>query len=158
MNSKKSIIIAAAVVIIVGAASFFGGTVYEKDKLSSQGVLRSGNGQSASGQQRRQSAGGAGGPAGQSGGNFRPGGQGANGGSFLTGQVIAKDDKSITVKTPDGGSKIVYFSDSTSVGKSVQGSVSDLANGDQVMVGGTNSSDGTFAAQNIQIRPVQQQP
>lgn len=151
MNNKNTLI-TAALVIIVGASAFYGGTIYEKSNLTKQGLIRNAN----------NARGGnfAGAPNGQgqarsfgSGGN-NPGGANANGG-FLSGQVIAKDDKSITIKTRDGGSKIIFFSDSTQIGKSTPGSSADLNTGEQVMVTGTASPDGSIAAQNIQIRPDQ---
>jgi len=153
MNSKKCVIIIVVVAIVFGAGAFFGGTAYEKGKLSSQGVLRSANIQGANGGQRRglgQEQGGGG--AGFAG--VRGNGGNANGG-FVAGDIILKDDKGITVKTPDGGSKIVFFSDSTTVGKSVSGSAADLANGEQVMASGKTNADGTLATDNIQIRPAQ---
>ncbi len=142
--NNKSISILIIAVLIVGAGAFYGGTVFEKSSLAKQNLLRSAN--SGSGGINRQS------------GNGRAfsGGQGANGGTgggFTNGQIISKDDKSITVKTRDGGSKIVFFSDSTSVGKSVSGSAADIADGQQVMVIGKANSDGTITADNIQIRP-----
>ncbi|MFA6285324.1 MAG: hypothetical protein WC643_02240 [Parcubacteria group bacterium] len=141
---KKKLFSTIAVVIIVGAGAFFGGTVYEKDKLSSQGLLRSGNMQQGADGQRRP--GGAGGFAGAKGGAPKE-----NGG-FVTGEIISKDEKGITVKTPDGGSKIIFFAGSTAIGKTAVGSASDLADGQQVMASGKNNSDGTLSADNIQIR------
>jgi hypothetical protein len=147
MNSKN-ITITIAVALLVGGASFYGGTVYEKNSLNSQGMLRNANRRGV-GEGQGNVAGGQGRGPGQM-------GQSRNGGSnFATGQILSKDDKSITVKTPDGGSKIVYFSDSTQVGKTVSGSASDLADGQNVMVNGTSNSDGSLTAQNIQIRPDQ---
>jgi hypothetical protein len=149
MNSKKCVIIIAVVAIVVGAVAFFDGMVYEKSSLSKQGLLRNSNGGPGGNQQARQ------------GGRAFGGGQGGNGGpngangSFVTGDIISKDDKSITVKTRDGGSKIVFFSDSTAIGKSVSGSASDLASGEQVMASGKTNADGTLTADNIQIRPSQ---
>src|SRR5665647_422001 len=118
---KKNIIITVALVIVVGAGAFFGGTVYEKSSLTKAGLLRGGNNLG-----NRQ------GPGQNQG---RPGSMGFNrgaDGNFVAGEVISKDDKSVTIKTQDGGSKIIFFSDSTIVGKSTQGTAADLNAGEQV--------------------------
>jgi len=143
----KNIIVTIVIVLLAGAGSFYGGTVYEKNKLS-QNFTQRGNvmGNNMPGGQNRIS----------DGQNRKQGGQNRNG-SFVAGQIISKDDNSITVKTPDGGSKIIYFSDSTQIGKTTSGSSSDLAANQQVMLNGIANSDGSFTAQNIQIRPEESQ-
>jgi hypothetical protein len=146
---KKCIVIAIILVVIIGAGAFYFGAKYEKNKLSSAGLLRSGNNQAGSQGGNRQ--------GGASGAGQRMGGGANNGsGDFASGQILSKDDKSITIKTRNGGSQIIYFSDSTTVGKTVAGSSSDLNTGQQVMANGKNNPDGSLAAQNIQIRPADQ--
>ena len=82
---------------------------------------------------------------------------GANGG-LVSGSVIAKDDKSITIGLSSGGSQIVFYSASTAVMKTTSSSPTDIAVGTQVSVTGTANSDGTLSAQSVQIRPAGQTP
>ena len=78
------------------------------------------------------------------------GGTGAN---FLNGEVIAKDEQSLTLKMPDGGSKIVFFSDSTQISKTTEGLINDIDIGKQIMVSGDQNSDGSYTAKTIQLSP-----
>lgn len=141
MKEKKSkmpksfIAVAIIAVLVIGGGAFYGGMKYQNYRLNQQRTQRMGN---------------------FSGGNAganRPGSRAS--GSFITGSIIAKDDKSITIKSQDGSTKIVYFSDSTTIAKSDQGTSSDLSVGENVNANGSANSDGTVAAQNIQIRPNQ---
>jgi hypothetical protein len=122
-----------AIILVIGAGAFFAGMKYESSKQPESPAS-----------QFAQFAGPQGGPGG--------GGGGANG-SFTTGNIISKDDQSITVKMQDGSTKTVYFSSSTTVGKMASGSAADLKTGDQVVVNGSSNSDGSLAAQSIQVRP-----
>lgn len=147
---KKTIATFVAIVGVVGAGAFYGGVKY-------------GMGKNVSGADRSQFAGRQGGMQnGQGSQNQRTVGSGKQGtggadSGFSGGEIISKDDKSVTIKTKDGGSKIVYFSDATSIGKETSGATSDLAVGQQVMINGKTNTDGSVAAQNIQIRSVQKQ-
>ena len=98
-------------------------------------------------------------PAGR-GGNFQGGrsgtfGQRGAGQAFrpVNGDIISMDDKSITVKLQDGSSKIVLLSDITTFSKSTNGSKSDLKKGEKVAVFGTENSDGSVTARNVQLNP-----
>jgi len=53
------------------------------------------------------------------GGNFRAGGgrMMAGGAAFIRGEVIDKDEMSITVKLVDSGSKLIFYSDDTEIRK-----------------------------------------
>ncbi len=138
--TKQQIGIAIAVVIVLCGASFYAGNKY-------------GQGQNNNNTQSQQAS-----------ARFGQGGgaRGMRGGAgFINGNVLSKDDKSITVQLHDGGSKIVFLSGSATIAKAVQGSVADLTVGQQVMVNGTANPDGSITAQNVQIRPNtpgQQQP
>ena len=141
MNNKK-VIMTGIVALVVGAGGgFYGGMQYTNSKNASvQGA--NGYTRGMNGQANRQA--GLGGP--RNGG--LPGGGGRGG---MMGQIISKDATSFNVKMPDGSSKIVFYSDTTTVGKSTPGSASDLTVGQQVRVNGQDNADGSVAAQNVQI-------
>lgn len=129
---NKTLVGFMAIVIIIGGGSFYGGMKYDQQKgLASVG-------------QRSFSRGG-----GDTGGGRRGNGMG---GDATNGEIIAKDDKSITVKLMSGGSKIIFFSDSTQVMKSVSGSLADIVVGDTVTTFGAANADGSVTARSIQIR------
>jgi len=150
MSHKNQLITGVVLAtVIVGGGAFYGGMQYEKSSLSQQGLLRD---------RSKQFGGGGGQGQGRQFGGMRGGPGGGANEDFSAGEITGKDDKSITLKTRDGSSKIVYFSDSTSIGKSEQGSVSDLSVGQQIMANGKSNPDGSLSAQNIQIRPAQSNP
>lgn len=72
----------------------------------------------------------------------------------VLGQIIASDASSITVKMPDGSSRIILFSQNTTVTKSVAAQKIDLTVGTGVLVTGTMNSDGSMTAKAIQISPM----
>ena len=139
---QNEIIIATLTVLVVAGIAFYGGLIYQKNygKINPQNFSHD----RQNGNSNRQGRAG--------GGAMIPGGPNRDG-SFISGEVLSKDDKSITVKTRDGGSKIIYFSGSTTVGKTVDGSANDLNTGIQIMATGKTGADGSLAADNIQIRP-----
>lgn len=149
---KKNVLITVILVIIVGAGAFYGGMKYNQSKNQTTNLSASGFANLTPEQrQARLQQMGASGLGATARGNRA-------GGGFTAGEIIAKDDKSITVKLQDGGSKIVFFSVATPVTKSVNGSASDLSTGEQVVVTGTANQDGSLTAQSIQLRPAGSQP
>jgi hypothetical protein len=135
VKNKNNLLITAILVMVVGAAAFYGGMQYQK----SQRFASFGNGQNMSfgNQGARQ-----GGQSGMRGGS-RP----------VMGEILSKDDKSVTIKLPDGSSKIFFISDKTAINKASAGSLADLKTGEKVAAFGTQNSDGSVTAQNIQLNP-----
>lgn len=133
-------------VIVVGAGAFFGGMKYDQRQKTTQFGFRGVGQENAvrSGMMNTR-----GGQRGMGSSGIQNGGAG----DFAGGQVSAKDDTSITIKTRNGGSQIVFFAPSTTIDKSVVGASSDLSVGQQVTVSGKNNPDGSLAATTIQIRP-----
>jgi hypothetical protein len=131
---KKIIPILLTLILVVGVGAFYGGMKYGQSKSPSLKNL-----QNLSQEQRQQLLQG------------RTGrGTGAN---FLNGEVITKDDQSLTLKMSDGSSKIVFFSASTQISKITDGSISDIEIGKQIMVSGEQNSDGSYTAKTIQLSP-----
>lgn len=130
MNKKIITLIVTA--LIAGGIGFYGGTQYGKGPVATQNTFQRG---------------------------IRTGSPFGNGmragGNALSGEILSRDEKSVTVKMRDGSSKFVFFSTSTQVMKSAEGSSSDLTMGEQITVIGTANSDGSVTAQSIQIRPEQ---
>ncbi len=144
-NIITSIIITA---VVFGAGGFYGGMKYAASKgLSAQNIQNMTQEQRQQLFQQARTNGSS-----NSSTARRTGTNGQPGGGFTGGDIIAKDDKSITIKMPDGSSKIVFYSGSTQINKSASGVLDDLQVGKTVQVNGTTNSDGSITAQNIQIR------
>ena len=125
------------VMLIIGGGSFYGGMQYQKTQTPVPSP---------------QNGIGGGFVRGGGGGQVFGAGRGGAGGGMVNGDILSKDDKSVTVKLRDGGSKIVFFSPATRIGKTTDGAVIDLEVGKQITVTGVTNSDGSVTAQMIQIR------
>lgn len=130
--SKHIVPILVGALIVAGGA-FYGGTIYAKGKSPSGAATFQNRMVGANGQ--------------------RGGFAGRGGAGFVNGEVLSKDAISLTVKMPDGSSKIVFFASSTNVAKLSQGTLDDVTQGVNVTVTGTPNADGSETAQMIQIRP-----
>lgn len=131
--------------LVVGSGAFYGGMIYGQSKSPLGNVSRQ-NLQNLTTEQRQQLF--QGNIGGSSGGTGRGSGSG-----FLNGEVLNKDEKSLTLKMSDGGSKIVFFSSSTQISKTTDGSINDIEVGKQITVSGDQNSDGSYTAKTIQLRP-----
>ncbi len=121
----KNIALIVLALLIVAGGAFFAGTKYQAGK--NQSFFRSVSGQ---GQFRQMNRSG-----------LRP----------VTGEIISSDDKSVTVKLQDGSSKIVLFSDKTTINKASKGTKEDLKTGENIAVFGQENTDGSVTAQSIQL-------
>ncbi|MBI2444481.1 MAG: hypothetical protein HYV42_04555 [Candidatus Magasanikbacteria bacterium] len=140
---KKLLLGGLAGALVVGSASFYGGMKYAQSKIPAR--MRGGAGENFPGAQfgaRGQRSGRLG--AERTGGN--------RGDSLAAGEILAVDGQSLTVKLRDGGSKIIFFSASTTIGKITAGATSDLTAGTPVIINGSGNPDGSLTAANIQIR------
>lgn len=133
MNKTSKIISGIVILLVVAGGSFYWGTNYGKGQtMTAASSLRA---------------------------NFasRTGRTGVAGAGFTTGTIISKDSSSITLQLSGGtgGSKIIFYSNATQIGKMTTGTGADLTNGTTVSVTGTTNSDGSVTADSIQIRPIQ---
>lgn len=135
-NMKKTAVLIIMISAVVGAGAFYGGMKYSQSKST--------NDRQARFQQLGDQQGAAFVGAGRT--------QRAVGG-FVAGEIISKDDKSVTVKLQDGGSKIIFVSAETKVSKNTEGSLEDIQVGTSITINGTANQDGSLSAQTIQIRP-----
>ncbi|MCF7830375.1 hypothetical protein K9M41_00010 [Candidatus Gracilibacteria bacterium] len=124
----------AIVIILVALVSFYVGTKYSKSGTSGE------NSRDFSAMRQRM------------GGGNRTSRR--MGGEFLRGEVLNKDEQSITIKLPDGGSKIVFVGSSTEITKSITGTLDDLEVGNQVLSTGEENPDGSYTSTSIRLEPV----
>lgn len=122
---KNTLVVTGVIVVLVfGAGGFFGGIKYQQNKrvqFTGQFSARQ------NGQPNR--------------GNVRP----------VAGEISTADDTSITVKLADGSNKIILISEKTTINKATEGTKTDLTTGTTVMIFGTENTDGSVTAQNIQL-------
>ncbi len=124
---NNQMLLSVVLAVVLAGAGFFAGMKYQQSKATA-GRQFQGRGQN--GQAR------------------------LNGARPVMGEVTSIDDKSITVKMQDGSSKIVILPDGVTISKTDSGSKADLKQGSMVAVFGTDNSDGSVTAQNVQLNPM----
>lgn len=139
MNKNQSTIMRVVAGLLLMGASFFAGVQYQSSIQSngSRSTNQTGMRQQGTGQQR----------------NFAQGGaqNGPQVGGMVTGEVIALESQSMTIKMTDGGSKIVIVAGSTSYQKNLAGSLTDVVVGGKVTIIGTANSDGSVTAKTVML-------
>jgi len=136
MNTKQWVTLVVVAIVFAGGG-FFGGMKYQASKTPA--VMA------------RTGASGPGAFAGRRAG-------GANGASFISGQVLSVSGSTITVKSTNGGSQVAVLAPSTQYRKAVDGASSDVVVGSQVTITGSTNSDGSLTAQSVQIRTATSTP
>lgn len=144
MQNKKIVFVIVGIIALAGA--FYGGMVYGGNNVRASIASR-------------------GAAFNQNGGSGVMGGRNGGRGGMVNGKIIAKDATSITVEmralqggaqgataATGTGSRIIFYTDKTTVAKTVDGTLADLAIGKDVNVIGTPNPDGSVNAQSVQLR------
>jgi hypothetical protein len=129
---KNSSVIAIAIVCLLlgGAAGYLVTTTFIKPNARNFNGIALGNGQF-----RTARAGG------------------SNSMGLVTGELLKKDNGSLSIKLRDGSSKLVLTTSSTEAVKMASTTLDTLSIGENVIVSGTTNSDGSLTAQTVQVRP-----
>lgn len=135
MNKKSMVVTIMLIASITAVAGFFAGMKYQQSRRSqffTQNGNRPGN--------NTMIFGGLGGTR--------------SGARPVSGEIIKADETSVTVKLQDGSSKIIMVSETTNINIADKGTKSDLITGTQVIIFGSENTDGSISALNIQINPI----
>ncbi len=125
---KNNYLMTTVLVIVFAGIGFYGGIKYQQSQKINFSSLR--NGRTGTGAPR---------------GGFRP----------VAGEIISADDKSITVKMQDDSSKIILLNAKTIINKAQTVDKTELKVGERVSVFGSENTDGSVTAQNVQLNPVE---
>ena len=141
MDKKTMIALAVVAIVLIAGASFFAGTKFGGRNLKGDFASRSGMNPTTRQQMMQKD------------GTGKMQGQGGRL-NFIDGELVSRDNKNLTMKLADGGSKIILISDSTTVSKTTAGSIDELAPGCKLMINGDTNSDGSITAKTIQLKDV----
>lgn len=122
--------------ILAGSLGFFAGTKYQAGKQSSASINQLHQFRDASGQTPSSGFNGS-----------RPTTDRFGGG--IRGEIISIEGDTLTVSLPDGGSKLILVSDSTTITTASTGTIDDLKPNDTVMAFGQTNDDGSLSADSI---------
>lgn len=146
-NQSKKYVLPVSLSLVFLIIGFGSGVLYQKNHLKSSLSNRSGQFQMGQGMGNR--GGNQTGPNGNNSGTPRN-----NNVGFVTGEITKIDDTSVTLKTVDGGSKIVLISGDTTFNQSASATKDDLKVGSKIMVtGNTDTNTGSITGKTIQLNP-----
>ncbi len=129
MQHKKFDLVTLIIVTIsMGIAGFFWGLLYQKNKgiKSQMGEM----GRQVRGMTKQRS--------------------GFQGKQSVSGEVVSVDENTITVKTSDGGSKVIVYTNDIKVDKTTEGAIADVVTGTNITTFGSESN-GTVVAERISV-------
>lgn len=133
---KNKILVPVIVSVLALVVGFFGGLTYQKSQTTSR-FAQMGNRQ-ANGTPTQNGTG-------------QKNGTMMRGNAPVSGKIISQDATSITVQSSDGSNKIIIISDQTKVNKTQIANKTDLKIGEEVMIIGTTSTNGSVTAQSISL-------
>jgi len=140
MNKVVKIVLGVVLVLAVAGGSFYGGTVYGKSQLQAQFT-----------------AGRAGGFPGQGGFTARTGTQngqaGGARGNMLFGTIKTVNADGLVVTDQNKNDINVKIAGTTLIEKNMTVKVTDLAEGETVIISGNKADDGTITARSLQVAP-----
>ncbi len=139
MNRTLTIVLALVVLLVVAGGCFYAGSLYGRSQV-----------QAAFANARQGGFGGQ--------GNFGPNAQGTpgarrngQGGGFVVGQVDEVANGSLTLTDNNGKQTKVTVTDTTLIQKQAQVPLTDIKQGETVIVSGSTGSDGSITARSVQV-------
>lgn len=129
MKKNNLILTVIAATVIAGAVGFLGGVQYQKNQRGSfQGRIM-GQGGTRYSQNRNDNF-------------YRP----------ISGKITNIEENTITIKTQDGGSKTIVYSNTTQINRTTTGKIADLKTGEQITIfGKTGNTNNTITAEIISV-------
>lgn len=117
---NKKTLAAVIILLLIAGGAFYIGAKYEKNKLAKLGLLKSSQNEDT-----------------------------CKAKDSVTGEITAKINDTITIKTSDGNIQNVSVAVSMKTEKKSADILANLAVGQQVIVKGVKNTDGSFSAQSI---------
>jgi hypothetical protein len=145
MNRPLTIALSVVVLLAVAGGCFYGGSLYGRSQA--RAALSTGR-QGAFGGQANFGANAQGTPNAR-----RTGGQGAQGGGFVMGQIDQVADGSLTLTDSNGKQTKVLVTNTTLIQKQASVTLTDLKQGETVVVSGSAGTDGSITARSVQVSP-----